>query len=154
MVQGATQSPVCSDNKSSKQIRLDSLTASVSLRITIPSVTGVAQASGLPRAPSISTRHSIQAPKASMRWSLHKFGISTPCAKAACKTDVPASVSKVCPLIVKCILLIIILLTPQSRRRIGKQPYKFRSEYKFLDQSHGSYALPRLCSELDSFVHK
>jgi hypothetical protein len=56
----------------------------------MPSLQGVVQEAGTPLAPSISTRHIRQEPKALSESVAQSFGISTPASVAARSTDVPA----------------------------------------------------------------
>jgi len=59
------------------------LTASVSVRMTMPSATSVAQASMVERAPSTSTRQSRQEPKGRNRSSWQRVGMETPFSRQA-----------------------------------------------------------------------
>ena len=65
-------------------------TFGVWVRTTMPSAAGVVQEAGVPRRPSISTRHSRQDPNASRVSVAHSFGMSTPASAAARMTDVPS----------------------------------------------------------------
>jgi hypothetical protein len=57
----------------------------------MPGVTGVVHDAGVPRRPSISTRHMRHDPKASSRSVAHSLGMSTPINPAARMTDVPSA---------------------------------------------------------------
>jgi hypothetical protein len=56
----------------------------------MPSATGVVQEAGVPRTPSISTRHRRQEPKDSRLSVAQSFGMAVPDSAAARITDVPA----------------------------------------------------------------
>ncbi len=56
----------------------------------MPSATGVVQEAGVPRRPSISTRHSRQEPKASTLSVAHSLGMRSPTSAAARITEVPS----------------------------------------------------------------
>ena len=65
-------------------------TFGVWVRTSMPSDTGVVHEAGVPRRPSISTRHSRQEPNASSVSVAHSLGMSTPASAAARMTDVPS----------------------------------------------------------------
>ncbi|SPV10817.1 Uncharacterised protein [Burkholderia gladioli] len=56
----------------------------------MPASTGVVQEAGVPRRPSISTRHSRHEPKGSSESVAHSLGTCTPASTAARITEVPA----------------------------------------------------------------
>ncbi len=55
----------------------------------MPSAHGVVQEAGVPRAPSTSTRHIRQEPKAFRESVAHSLGTSIPASAAARRTEVP-----------------------------------------------------------------
>jgi hypothetical protein len=59
-------------------------------RTTMPSVHGVVHEAGVPLAPSTSTRHSRQDPKAARLSVAHSLGMSMPAPRAARSTEVPS----------------------------------------------------------------
>ena len=67
------------------------------VRTTMPSATGVVHEAGVPRRPSISTRHSRQEPNASSLSVAHSLGMSMPASAAARMTDVPSGTVTVSP---------------------------------------------------------
>jgi hypothetical protein len=66
----------------------------------MPAATGVVQEAGVPALPSISTRHSLQEPKASSMSVEQSLGMAVPISIAARITDVPAGTVTVAPSIV------------------------------------------------------
>ena len=67
------------------------------VRTTMPSATGVVHDAGVPRRPSISTRHNRQEPNASRRSVAHSLGTSMPASAAARMTEVPSGTTTVKP---------------------------------------------------------
>ena len=63
------QSPSCSESRSSTTVLRASRTRPVFVRIFMPSATGMTQEAARSRAPSISTRHTRQAP---MAWTFSR----------------------------------------------------------------------------------
>ena len=59
------------------------------VRTFMPGSAGVVQEAGVPRRPSISTKHSRQEPNASMLSVAHSFGTCTPASTAARIIEVP-----------------------------------------------------------------
>ena len=65
----------------------------------IPGSAGVVQEAGVPRRPSISTRHKRHEPNAATLSVAQSFGTCTPASTAARITEVPAGTVTVLPLI-------------------------------------------------------
>ena len=74
-------------------LRRRSRTVSVWVLTTMPSLHGVVHDAGTPRAPSTSTRHIRQEPKALSESVAQSLGMVTPASVAARSTDVPAGTS-------------------------------------------------------------
>jgi hypothetical protein len=74
-------------------LRRSSRTVSVWVLTIMPSEHGVVHEAGTPLAPSTSTRHIRQEPKALRESVAHSLGMVTPASVAARSTDVPAGTS-------------------------------------------------------------
>ncbi len=84
------QSSGWSEMYSSITPRRSSARRGLCVRTTMPASTGVVQDAGVPRRPSISTRHSRHEPKGSRLSVAHSLGMRLPASSAARITEVPA----------------------------------------------------------------
>ena len=89
----------------------------------MPSATGVVHEAGVPRRPSISTRHSRHDPNASSRSVAHSLGMSTPASAAARMTEVPSGTETGSP--------------STSSEMVAAPVLRRSAEVGFLEQTHG-----------------
>ncbi len=91
------QSSGWSEIYSSITPRRVSAKASVCVLTLMPSATGVVQEAGIPRRPSISTKHKRQEPNGSNESVAHNLGTVTPASCAACMIEVPSGTTTSTP---------------------------------------------------------
>ena len=98
-----------------------SITCSVSVLITMPSVAGVTQDANSLLVPSSSTTHILHEPKGMRSLWSQKVGISTSTFRAASRMEAPESTSAFFPSMVRLIFMIIYSFTTASNLQTSKQ---------------------------------